>query len=512
MSKIVELFIDENDELAGGEGIALVESPAHEVDFHAFSKNTDKEIVLNEEQQEFMLHKFNEVGQKEKDFILKGHYIRNIEYVGHFNVGKVENMFTNHQFNAEQVLKQNSILDYTDTNGNHKIRFKYVVRPGRPSIISTTRQFCREMINSDKIYKLEDINKLNNTFKSQYPGVGNWGDTFLRYGGPNCNHIFVRIDYVEFVRKDKIDYQVDSQQSREDAALQAGSNLNQKTKDNPSPQTVRRAGLGMFAEEVRFDDYPEVVRENSTRVLKYLEESGNPNDCLTLVGRNRAQQLANGENLSEETVRRMKAFLERHSGNPNKGKGYDVGCGDVALDAWGGLEALPWVEKKIRQIEKQEFKEEQRKQKLLAGPILIPEKLIYRREPITSSEYYVYFSRDTVKKIAYKYMRDDRTNNTNLEHNSKQSLDNVYLVESWLVTDPKNDKSIKYGYENLPEGTWMGIIKVDDETWDNYVETGKVKGFSLEGWFEQKIEQFFDTKFSQDEYILSEIVKLLKED
>lgn len=507
MSKIVELFINEEDELAGGEAIALVENPAHESDFFAFSK-TSQEIVLNEEQQDYMLHQFNQVGEKEKDFILKGHYIRNVEYVGHFNVGKVQSMF-----NTEEILKKDSIMDYTDTFGRHKVRFKYVVRPGRPSIISTTRQFCKDMIKADKIYRLEDINRLNNSFQSQYPGVGNWGDAFLRYGGPNCNHVFVKIDYVEFVKKNKeIDYDIHDQQSREDAALQAGTNANAKTLANPSELTIRRAGLGMFAEEIKYDDYPEVVRENAKRVLKYLEESGNPNDCLTQVGKVRAQQLAQGENLSEETVRRMKAFLERHSGNPNKGKGYDVGCGDVALDAWGGLEALPWVEKKLRQLEKQEFNQEVRKQKCLVGPILIPDKMIYRKEPITSSEYYVYFSEETVKKIAYKYMRDDRANYTNLEHNPKKSLDSVYLVESWLVTDPQNDKSQQYGYENLPIGTWMGIVKCDDETWEKYIETGKVKGFSLEGWFEQKLVQFFDTKFSKEEYILSEIVKLLNEE
>ena len=258
------------------------------------------------------------------------------------------------------------------------------------------------------------------------------------------------------------------------------------------------------------NDYPQAARENAKRVLKYLEESGNPNDCLTLVGRNRANQIANGENLSEETLNRMKSFLSRHKDNERKG-GYDEGCGNVALDAWGGLEILPWVEKKLRQFEEFKFSEEQSKQQLLAGPILIPDKMIYRQEGISKTEYYVYFSKDTVKKIAFKYLKDKNISNVNIEHNPKNSLDDVALVESWIVTDPKNDKSNQYGYE-LPLGTWFGIVQVKDkEVFEKYVESGVVRGFSLEGYFEQKLVKFHDTKFDTDTYILSEIENLLKQ-
>ena len=138
--------------------------------------------------------------------------------------------------------------------------------------------------------------------------------------------------------------------------------------------------------------------------------------------------------------------------------------------------------------------------------------MIYRREPVSNTEYYVYFSKDTVKKIAFKYLKDKNISNVNIEHNPKNSLDDVALVESWIVTDPKNDKSNQYGYE-LPEGTWFGIVQVKDkEVFQKYVESGKVKGFSLEGYFEQKLVQFNDySKYNTDTYILSEIENLLKE-
>jgi len=475
--KVIELLIDDEEDLAGGNAIALVEHPAHEEDFFQFSKDK-KEIVPTDEQQTKILQQFSQVGQDHQHFMMEGHFIKSIEPVGDFNIGRIDDKFSSVNIgnpgDKKDVLGKNSIMDFSDGLGNYKVRFKYVVRPGRPAIIQSTRQFCREMINANKIYRLEDINKILNGFKSEYPGVGNWGDTFLKFGGPNCNHVFVKITYQEIFKKDKPtgEYANKGEQSREDAALEAGSNLNQKTLENPSQQTVRRAGLGMFAkEDVVLNDYPQA---------------------------------------SEDTLNRMKSFLSRHKDNERKG-GYEGSCGNVALDAWGGLEILPWVEKKLNQFEEFKFAEEQSKQQLLAGPVLIPDKMIYRREPISNSEYYVYFSKDTVKKIAFKYLRDKNISNVNIEHNPKNSLDDVALVESWIVTDPKNDKSNQYGYE-LPEGTWFGIVQVKDkEVFEKYVESGAVKGFSLEGYFEQKLVKFHDTKFDTDTYILSEIENLLKQ-
>ena len=62
------------------------------------------------------------------------------------------------------------------------------------------------------------------------------------------------------------------------------------------------------------------------------------------------------------------------------------------------------------------------------------------------------------------------------------------VVESWIVDNPKIDKSAHYGL-NVPEGTWMVSMKVDnDDIWNEFVKTGKVKGFSIEGYFADKVE------------------------
>ena len=131
------------------------------------------------------------------------------------------------------------------------------------------------------------------------------------------------------------------------------------------------------------------------------------------------------------------------------------------------------------QFSKQEFAEQQ----IVAGPFMIPNKLIYRNDE--NGEYYVYFSDETIKKIAYKYMQRKYTDSTNLEHVSELALDDVFVVESWLVEDPKRDKSLIYsGGEEYPKGTWYGLMKVKNKgIWDNYVKSGLVKGFSVEGFF-----------------------------
>ena len=114
---------------------------------------------------------------------------------------------------------------------------------------------------------------------------------------------------------------------------------------------------------------------------------------------------------------------------------------------------------------------------------MIPSKLIYRKDE--RGEYYVYFSEETIQKIAYKYMQNKYTDNANIEHNEDLGLKDVFVVESWLVADPKRDKSLIYsGGEEYPKGTWYGLMKVKNKNvWEDYVKTGEVKGFSVEGFF-----------------------------
>jgi hypothetical protein len=122
-------------------------------------------------------------------------------------------------------------------------------------------------------------------------------------------------------------------------------------------------------------------------------------------------------------------------------------------------------------------------QRMLIGPILIPDKKILRVDG-EGQPYHVFFTKDTVKKLAQNYLMKKYTDSATLEHDAK--IKNIFLVESW-IKDGKLDKSNNYGL-NVPEGTWMGMFKIQDDTiWNDYVKEGKVKGFSIEGLFEHKL-------------------------
>ena len=99
-----------------------------------------------------------------------------------------------------------------------------------------------------------------------------------------------------------------------------------------------------------YTDYPKKASQNARKALKYLEESGNPRNCLTKVGFARARQLAGGEALSADVVKRMAQF-NRH--RQNKDVPYDEGCGGVAWDAWGGDEGIAWAIRKSEQMDQE---------------------------------------------------------------------------------------------------------------------------------------------------------------
>jgi hypothetical protein len=147
-----------------------------------------------------------------------------------------------------------------------------------------------------------------------------------------------------------------------------------------------------------------------------------------------------------------------------------------------------------------------RDKQILMGAALIPDKPIYRRDG--EEEYYVYFSKETIAKTAEAFFRNNNQNNATLEH--AEVLNNMTVFESWIVEDPEFDKSKKYGLE-VPEGTWMVSMKVDDkDVWDNYVKDNKVFGFSIEGKFANVLrKEKSDMNFSDQ--VLDGTLELIKQ-
>mgnify|MGYP003704849237 CR=1 FL=1 len=116
--------------------------------------------------------------------------------------------------------------------------------------------------------------------------------------------------------------------------------------------------------------------------------------------------------------------------------------------------------------------------------------------------YEVFFTKNTVKKLAQNYLAKKYTDSATLEHGDKK-IKGVTLVESW-IKDGQFDKSNNYGL-NLPKGTWVGLMKItDDKLWNEFVKSGKIKGFSIEGLFSHKL-----VKASLDETLLSKKIEEL---
>jgi len=290
------------------------------------------------------------------------------------SVGEEDVVFSQDTFavsSADAKPDENSIKDSSTT----RIRYKYSVRPGKgASVQSNTRDFCRDLIGLNLLYRKEDIN--NMSLRGANPGLGPGGsnsyDIFQFAGGNNCRHYWEEVRQV----------------------------YNPKTK---------KWGRGTYK-----------VEEADTQDTK---------STIGILGGTVIGPRAIGESFS------------KYSGE----------------------------------------------QRLIAGPLMVPDKLIYRMDDF-GQDYYVYFSDDTIKQIAYKYQIEKRQDTTNIEHDEEQTYNDVVLVETWLVTDPSIDKSKALMGKEYPKGTWMGIMKVNNEQiWTDYVKTGLVRGFSVEGYFADKL-------------------------
>ena len=146
--------------------------------------------------------------------------------------------------------------------------------------------------------------------------------------------------------------------------------------------------------------------------------------------------------------------------------------------------------------------------RILMGAALIPNKHIYRRNG--EEEYYIFFSDETVRKASELFLMNSNQNNATLEHDKE--LKDLSIVESWIVEDTEMDKSKKYGLD-APVGSWVVSMKVNNDViWNDFVKTGKVKGFSIEGYFADKLEMSLkiDKKDMEKNVMIEKIKSLIE--
>ena len=244
------------------------------------------------------------------------------------------------------------------------------------------------------------------------------------------------------------------------------------------------------------------IQDTAQRVLDWVEENG-WGSCGTEVGKIRANQLAKGDNISLETITRMFSYLSRHKVDLESSKSYDDGCGKLMYDSWGGEAALGWAEREMKKstemnvmFSADDFRGD------ITAVVFQPNQKIYRWDRESNTPYYVFMSRDTIRKMLMKLSRLKPKNLINYEHSGMVfDGDDVYTYENWLVGDnPQMDKSYEIFGREFEPGTWITTIHFKDRRiFDEFVLSQKASSISLEGMFEEVPFNFFDVK--QEDFI-----------
>jgi hypothetical protein len=157
------------------------------------------------------------------------------------------------------------------------------------------------------------------------------------------------------------------------------------------------------------------------------------------------------------------------------------------------------------------FAMQNQEKRLLMGAALIPDKPIYRSDG--ENEYYVYFSKDTIRKAMELFFKNGYQNNATIEHD--YDVKGTTIVESWIIEDATMDKSRAYGLD-LPVGTWMVSMKIENESIWQRVKGGEFRGFSIEGYFVDKInlskQELEIIEEQEAALMLSQIIAIIKRD
>lgn len=540
-TKIIELFIDDEFEEAGIEAISLVSRPAHEENWQAFNSQFEEIETLNPYtiiEDDFCSNHtslFNS-GEPYSDLINDGWEVVKVEKITPQDVYKMQQ----EKFSSPNDPSQ------LDTD-NLRIRYKYIGPRD-----DKNRTFCASMLSKDLVYRIEDIERLSN------PEFGSY-NIFLFRGSFNCRHAWVRLLY-------KKQGQIRNDGSSTRNRIEGGEDIVVGPDTRPGPTIANatnkdakqwkkgtaRNGLEdreyLMAEEEGLEgacwegyepigtkildgkevpncvpikmteddfaesitDYPEGVKNAAQRALNYAEKNG-WGSCGTGVGKQRANQLAKGEPISVDTVKRMYSYLSRHKVDLQSSTSYEKGCGKLMYDAWGGEAGLTWSERKIGQLEKEKMNFSETKmvfaldeeKKMIIGAAMVPNKMIIRYDEV-GNPYYVYFSKESIKRMAAKFLKEKRTDEASIEHDGKKlGSEKVFITESWVSEDPIYDKSHKYGF-NLPSGSWFVSMKINDDKVWKMIKEKSLNGFSVEGLFAEK------SVFSKEDNQINKITQILK--
>lgn len=448
--RIFELRIEEDDELSGIDSISLVDEPAIEIGWLAFNKIKEEEFHIPDGEDGTYLGKLASIAQDENELFNDGWVIDTVEVL----TGK-----------KEFATNPNADSEWDDENT--RIRYKYMLNPAikESSIIPTTRDFCKDLVQKNYVWRVEEMDSLVNDFGS--PAI-------VWRGGFNCRHVWGKIRYKkegDITNKSSVNknketiggiFPTDLVPDTTILGYPQPSTVTERTAANPSPSTIKNLGLS----KEKFS-YP------------LFEDKESAEAYAIIIGCTGSHE----HNIGGEIY-----FMpcDKHP----EDMGYDNN-----LPAY--VDEVP-KKKKKKDMSKVMFANDEKR--IVVGPAMIPDLKIFRKDS-KGNPYHVFFSSETIKMIAEKYMKNKYIDNNDTNHDGEAAKD-VYVIESW-IKESENDKSTDFGYGDLPVGTWFVSMKVkNDEVWKQ-VKDGKLNGFSVSGYFEEVAQ------FCMEEMFLKELAQLL---
>ena len=259
--------------------------------------------------------------------------------------------------------------------------------------------------------------------------------------------------------------------------------------------------------EVRqtFAKVPDYMREAAKRAVDYADENG-WGDCGTDVGKRRANDLADPNYTpSIEILTRMYSYGARHKVDYDSSKSIDEGCGYLMMLSWGFTPdnyegAMKFLERELeKSTELNVMMSSNEYEGDITAVVFQPNQKIYRWSAESNSAYYVFMSRETIRKMLMKFQRTKvgKGGVVNLEHSGLIfDPSEVYTYENWLVGDnPEMDKSYEIFGRTFEAGTWITTIHFKDKRlFEEFILSNRTTGVSLEGSFQEVPFNFFDVK------------------
>lgn len=165
---------------------------------------------------------------------------------------------------------------------------------------------------------------------------------------------------------------------------------------------------------------------------------------------------------------------------------------------------------RIHENDTVEFAVTENEKRMITGPALIPDKLIFRNDR-KRGKHYLTMTSETIEQASQKFLKDFNQSSVSVDHLTR--VQNMTIVESWIIEDPDNDKSAALGFK-LPKGTWMISMKVDNDSVWEAIKEGRLNGFSIEAMFTLVNDSIVDESKRIDKEartLLRSIKKLLEE-